>query len=73
VEQVILVDKEDCEIGVMEKMEAHKQPILHRAFSIFLFRRSKCCRVIFPTLLLTSVNRLKAFSKFKKSPSIKFL
>ena len=36
-EQVILVDKEDCEIGVMEKMEAHKQPILHRAFSIFLF------------------------------------
>jgi isopentenyl-diphosphate delta-isomerase len=37
VEQVILVDKEDCEIGVMEKMEAHKQSILHRAFSIFLF------------------------------------
>jgi len=37
VEQVILVDKEDCEIGVMEKMEAHKQPILHRAFSIFFF------------------------------------
>jgi isopentenyl-diphosphate delta-isomerase len=37
VEQVILVDKDDCEIGVMEKMEAHKQSVLHRAFSVFLF------------------------------------
>jgi isopentenyl-diphosphate delta-isomerase len=37
VEQVILVDKDDCEIGVMEKMEAHKQAVLHRAFSVFLF------------------------------------
>lgn len=36
-EQVILVDKDDCEIGVMEKMEAHKQAVLHRAFSVFLF------------------------------------
>lgn len=36
-EQVILVDVDDCEIGVMEKMEAHKQAILHRAFSVFLF------------------------------------
>jgi len=37
VEQVILVDKDDFEIGVMEKMEAHKQAVLHRAFSVFLF------------------------------------
>jgi isopentenyl-diphosphate delta-isomerase len=37
VEQVILVDKDDCEIGVMEKMDAHKQSVLHRAFSVFLF------------------------------------
>ena len=36
-EQVIIVDKDDCEIGVMEKMEAHKQAVLHRAFSVFLF------------------------------------
>lgn len=36
-EQVILVDKDDCEIGVMEKMEAHQQAVLHRAFSVFLF------------------------------------
>ena len=36
-EQVILVDLEDREMGVMEKMEAHKQAVLHRAFSVFLF------------------------------------
>ena len=36
-EQVILVDVDDCEIGVMEKMEAHKLAVLHRAFSVFLF------------------------------------
>jgi len=28
---------DDCEIGLMEKMEAHKQAVLHRAFSVFLF------------------------------------
>lgn len=36
-EEVILVDIEDNEIGVMEKMEAHKKGVLHRAFSIFIF------------------------------------
>ena len=36
-EQVILVDVYDSEIGIMEKMEAHKQAVLHRAFSVFLF------------------------------------
>lgn len=35
--QVILVDSEDREIGVMEKLEAHRKGLLHRAFSIFLF------------------------------------
>ena len=35
-EQVILVDQSDKQIGVMEKMEAHRQGLLHRAFSIFL-------------------------------------
>jgi isopentenyl-diphosphate delta-isomerase len=39
VEQVILVDTNDSEVGVMEKMEAHKQAILHRAFSVFLFNK----------------------------------
>jgi isopentenyl-diphosphate delta-isomerase len=37
VEQVILVDRDDREVGVMEKMEAHQQAVLHRAFSVFLF------------------------------------
>jgi isopentenyl-diphosphate delta-isomerase len=36
-EQVILVDELDNELGVMEKMEAHQKGVLHRAFSVFLF------------------------------------
>jgi isopentenyl-diphosphate delta-isomerase len=36
-EQVILVDEQDREIGSMEKIEAHRQGLLHRAFSILLF------------------------------------
>lgn len=37
VEQVILVDAHDNELGSMEKMEAHQKGLLHRAFSVFLF------------------------------------
>jgi isopentenyl-diphosphate delta-isomerase len=36
-EEVILVDIEDTAIGQMEKLEAHKKGLLHRAFSILLF------------------------------------
>ena len=36
-EQVILVDDSDQPIGVMEKMAAHRQAKLHRAFSVFIF------------------------------------
>lgn len=36
-EHVILVDHNDHQIGTMEKMEAHRQGVLHRAFSVFLF------------------------------------
>lgn len=36
---VILVNEQDEAIGTMEKMEAHRMPHLHRAFSIFLFNR----------------------------------
>ena len=39
VTEVILVDEQDVEIGTMEKMEAHKQALLHRAFSVFIFNR----------------------------------
>lgn len=35
-EHVILVDEQDNEIGSMEKMEAHRKGILHRAFSVIL-------------------------------------
>lgn len=36
-EFVILVDEEDRTLGTMEKMEAHRQGVLHRAISILLF------------------------------------
>ena len=36
-EEVILVDENDNAIGTMEKMEAHRQGMLHRAFSILVF------------------------------------
>ena len=36
-EHVILVDQDDNAIGTMEKLEAHRKGILHRAFSILLF------------------------------------
>jgi len=37
IEKVILVDKKDKEIGIMEKQEAHVKGLLHRAFSVFIF------------------------------------
>jgi isopentenyl-diphosphate Delta-isomerase len=36
-EEVILVNESDEQVGVMEKMEAHEKAVLHRAFSIFIF------------------------------------
>ena len=36
-EEVILVNAHDEPIGVMEKMEAHRKGLLHRAFSVFIF------------------------------------
>lgn len=35
--QVVLVDANDHPTGVIEKMEAHRQGLLHRAVSVFLF------------------------------------
>lgn len=37
IEEVILVDENDSVVGYMEKMEAHKLGLLHRAFSVFVF------------------------------------
>src|ERR1700712_1529352 len=39
-EFVVLVNEMDDEIGTMEKMEAHLQLNLHRAFSIFIFNEN---------------------------------
>lgn len=39
VEQVILVDENDCQTGAMEKLQAHREGLLHRAFSVFVFDR----------------------------------
>ena len=36
-EEVILVNTSDEEIGTMEKMKAHEEALLHRAFSVFVF------------------------------------
>src|SRR5579872_582088 len=47
--QVILVNEQDIEIGQAEKLAAHQQGLLHRAFSVFIFRRLKAKQ---PELLL---------------------
>lgn len=36
-QQVVLVNENDQENGTMDKMEAHRKGVLHRAFSIFIF------------------------------------
>lgn len=38
-EFVILVDENDRQTGICEKLEAHEKGLLHRAFSIFLFNK----------------------------------
>jgi isopentenyl-diphosphate delta-isomerase len=38
-EMVVLVDEHDNEIGSAEKLDAHEQGLLHRAFSVFIFRQ----------------------------------
>ena len=37
--QVVLVDLNDRPTGYMEKQEAHRQGLLHRAISVFLFNK----------------------------------
>lgn len=39
-EFVVLVDAADNAVGVMEKMEAHRKGLLHRAISVFIFNSS---------------------------------
>lgn len=54
-EYVILVDEQDNEIGTAEKLSAHAKNLLHRAFSVFIFRDSDT-----PQLLLQQ----RALSKY---------
>ncbi|MEY3398352.1 MAG: hypothetical protein RL220_946 [Bacteroidota bacterium] len=37
--QVVLVNDSDEELGVMDKLAAHEEGVLHRAFSVFVFNR----------------------------------
>jgi len=36
-DQVVLVNENDNEIGLMQKLEVHQKGLLHRAFSVFIF------------------------------------
>ncbi len=36
-QEVILVNEQDEQVGTMDKMEAHRRALLHRAFSVFIF------------------------------------
>ncbi|MBC7914661.1 MAG: isopentenyl-diphosphate Delta-isomerase, partial [Pyrinomonadaceae bacterium] len=36
INEVILVDEQDSEIGSIEKLEAHERGLLHRAYSVFI-------------------------------------
>lgn len=38
-EYIVLVDRENREIGTAEKLAAHQNNQLHRAFSVFIFRK----------------------------------
>jgi len=39
-ERVVLVDEYDQVLGTEEKIKAHELALLHRAFSVFIYRRS---------------------------------
>lgn len=39
-EYVVIVDRKNKELGREEKIQAHRQNLLHRAFSIFIFRHN---------------------------------
>ena len=40
-EQIILVDKEDQQVGTGEKIDVHKKGLLHRAFSVWVFNSKR--------------------------------
>ena len=36
-DKIILVNEHDDMVGIIDKLEGHKQGLLHRAFSVFIF------------------------------------
>lgn len=40
IESVILVNEKDETVGIAEKLQAHREGLLHRAFSILLYRKT---------------------------------
>ena len=40
-EEVVLVNEKDEDLGTMEKIAAHEKAVLHRAFSVFIFNKIK--------------------------------
>jgi isopentenyl-diphosphate delta-isomerase len=42
-EQVIIINENDMQISTAEKIVAHKKGLLHRAFSVFIFRNHHHC------------------------------
>lgn len=36
-EEIVLVDRDDNEIGIAEKLETHRRGDLHRAFSVLIW------------------------------------
>ncbi|WP_333995503.1 isopentenyl-diphosphate Delta-isomerase [Burkholderia orbicola] len=43
-EQLVLIDADDVPVGTCGKMQAHREGLLHRAFSIFVF--NSCGRLL---------------------------
>ncbi len=41
-DDVILVDEHDVPLGTFDKLAAHRKGLLHRAFSVFIFRSDGC-------------------------------
>ena len=52
-EYVILVDENDQPIGSAEKMTAHEKNLLHRAFSVFIFRKITGLEILLQQRALT--------------------
>lgn len=40
-DKLILVDKNDTPLGIIDKLEAHQKALLHRAVSVFIFDSNK--------------------------------